>query len=399
MHAKKRLLYIFCVYAILVVLLKYHFMYVKNHHLTIFKPQAHSIIKNHTTKRENLQQYKQFYCADHPQLVITPTEGLGNRMRALVSAVHLAKLTGRRLSIAWSEMALMSSPPDLPCVQWADAALNQACLALDCHHATQDCVERFNQQDLYSLFPPDAPCIHLTTFTQWGDYLLDNSHTHGALAWVYARVPPGFILQRIASALPTDLHQQAAELRQRMLPPGGGTLISVHIRTHADQYDGGTVREAYHEQLLCVKAVQAHLHARGVTSAVFLESDSTHAKDEAHGLGFQYLTTLDAKAERSDLRATLLAWLLLGEADMLLGTHASSFSKTAALRTGAFLFQLPADAVATNADRRHNYSSLCSRALPSARTHDATFVLVPEPCADLFPGCPAFAVEQARPHR
>ena len=222
--------------------------------------------KNHTTKREDLYEYRHFYCADHPLLVITPTEGLGNRMRALVSAVHLAKLTGRRLSIAWSEMALMSSPPDLPCVQWVDGALNQACVALDCHHATQDCVQRFKQQDLYSLFPPDAPCIHLTTFTQWGDYLLDNSHTHGALAWAYARVPPGFILQRISSGLPTDLHQQAAELRQRMLPPGGGTLISVHIRTHADQYDGGTVREAYRPQLLCVKAVQAHLHARGVTS-------------------------------------------------------------------------------------------------------------------------------------
>ena len=204
----------------------------------------------------------------------------------------------------------------------------------------------------------------------------ENMRKNESIRFLYMQSPSRTILNEFAKALPVHVQQQAAELRQRMLPVGGGILISVHVGMHADHKDGDMIHEAYRPHLLCAKATQAHFDKQGVTSAVFLHSDSTRVKNEAHSLGIKYLTTLDTPAEYGDREHTILAWLLLGAGNVVLGAHNSSFSKTAAQRTGAFLYQLPVDASAMHADIRRT-------------------VLVPEPCVDFFQGCPVFALGHA----
>ena len=97
--------------------------------------------------------------------------------------------------------------------------------------------------------------------------------------------------------------------------------------------------------------------------------------------------------ELSDFEHTLLAWLLLGAGNVVLGADASAFSRTAAHRTGAFLYQLPLYGTAAEPGIWHNGSAPCCETALPAGTQDATAALVPEPCADLFPACPVFELE------
>lgn len=223
----------------------------------------------------------------------------------------------------------------------------------------------------------------------------DNIYKNQPMQVLYMNQPSRSILNHFAKALPFYLQQRAVELHERMLPAGGGMLISLCIRTDSDRKVGNMMHKAYRPHLLCAKAIQTHFDNQGITSAVFLHSDSMRVQDAAHSLGLKYLTTLDPQTELSDFEHTLLAWLLLGAGNVVLGADASAFSRTAAQRTGAFLYQLPVHAVATEVYIHHNHTPPCSNGLLRTHTRDTTHVLVPNVCADLFPGCPVFALEHA----
>jgi len=139
----------------------------------------------------------------------------------------------------------------------------------------------------------------------------DNMHKNESMRFLYMNRPSRSILNQFANALPIDLQQRAVELYQRMLPAGGGVLISLHICTGADREDGNMIREAYHPHLLCARATQAHFDKQGIFSAVFLHSDSTRVKNESHSLGIKYLTTLDTHAEYDNRDHTLLGVTLV----------------------------------------------------------------------------------------
>lgn len=224
----------------------------------------------------------------------------------------------------------------------------------------------------------------------------DNMHKNQPMQVLYMNQPSRSILNHFAKALPFYLQQRAVELHERMLPAGGGMLISLCIRTDSDRKVGNMMHKAYRPHLLCAKAIQTHFDNQGITSAVFLHSDSMRVQDAAHSLGLKYLTTLDPQTELSDFEHTLLAWLLLGAGNVVLGADASAFSRTAAQRTGAFLYQLPVHATGSDVHIWRNTSARQCHPISPTGTHNTAAVLVPEFCGHLFPGCPVFALEYAR---
>jgi len=232
-------------------------------------------------------------------------------------------------------------------------------------------------------------------------YLLDNPSTYGALLSVTQKIPVSVILRSFTDALNDNVWDTYRHIRARLSTPPDSRrhiILTLHIRTGADRYDGGTIKNLYLPQLRCAAVLQDRLPQRNMSSSIFIESDSTTVKSIAASMSsLSRAFFLDEHVERADLRLVIVLWMLLGDGDVFLGSHSSSLSRTAAQRTGNTLYQLPdrtsfADTTPNAAPK----SLQClNSALQSTKTHDAIFILIPTECAEIYPACPALSVVDA----
>ena len=167
-------------------------------------------------------------------------------------------------------------------------------------------------------------------------------------------------------------------------------ILTLHIRTGADRYDGGTIKNLYLPQLRCASIIQDRLAKHNMSSSIFIETDSTKVKSIAASmLSLSNAIFLDKHAERTDLQFVIVLWMLLGDGDIFLGSHGSSLSRTAAQRTGTTLYQLPAKSSFAIAEPKSLQCLNCP--LESTKTHDATFILIPTECSEIYPACPGIS--------
>jgi len=337
-------------------------------------------------------------------LFITPVEGFGNRIRAIVASHYIAFLTGRELNILWPEMSEFIQEIQIPsCVKWVQHTQTppRKCTVLDCHADIAKCIRLFTTQSLQEIFPESEPCIHLVSYTAWELYLLDNPSTYGALLSVTQKIPVSVILKSFTDALNNNVSDTYRHIRARLSTSPDSRrhiILTLHIRTGADRYDGGTIKNLYLPQLKCAAVLQDRLAQRNMSSSIFIESDSPTVKSIAASMSsLSSAFFLDGHAERADLRLVIILWMLLGDGDVFLGSHGSSLSRTAAQRTGTTLYQLPDRAsFAVDTPNSTSKSLQClNSALESTKTHDAVFILIPTECAEIYPACPGLSVVDA----
>lgn len=313
-------------------------------------------------------------------------------MRALIAAHYIALLTGRALVVVWPGFEDFIQPNASRCVKWAKKHPGtQPCRTLDCSVHVARCVAMFNTRSMHELFPDRERCIHLISYTAWDLYLLDNSATHGAVLSVTQKIPVSVVLGSVTLGLTSDVWRAYSTYRARMANRTAARhiMISLHIRTGADADDGGVIQNLFMPQLRCASLLQDHLLGLNVTSSVFIESDSIHVKSVAAAMHMTNVVLLGSHAERANLKYTIVLWLLLGDADVFLGAHTSSLSRTAAQRTGTMLYQLPHQKAFGDGER--TLQCVHDRA-PSTKTHDTVYILTPSECADVYPTCPAMSV-------
>ena len=333
-------------------------------------------------------------------LFLTPVEGFGNRVRAIIAAHYLALATGRELHIVWPEMnEFIHKTAVLPCVVWTTHVPVQTpkCMVLDCHVDVASCIRLFTTRTFQEILPASETCIHLVSYTAWELYLLDNPKTYGALVSVTEKIPVSVILNSFTAALSDSVWNAYKHTRARMsalVDSRRHIMLTMHIRTGADHYDGGTIKTLYLPQLRCAAVIQRRLAERNMSSSVFIETDSTKVKSIAAAMAsLSNAVFLEKHAERKDLQFVIVLWMLLGDGHVFLGYHGSSLSRTAAQRTGTTLYQLPAMASsATNTPNAPLQSLQCVVSpLESTKTHDATFLLVPTECSEIYPACPGIS--------
>jgi len=335
------------------------------------------------------------------KLFLTPVEGFGNRIRAIVASHYIAFITGRELNIVWPDMEeFIQKSQTPPCVKWIKhiPKQKQKCTILNCHANVAKCIELFTTRSLQEIFPESETCIHLISFTAWELYLLDNSRTHGAFLSVTQKIPISVILNSFTTALDDHVRNAYKHMRARMstsLDSRRHIKLTMHIRTGADRYDGGMIQNLYLPQLRCAAAIQNRLGQHNMSSSIFIETDSTKVKSIAKSMSsLSNAIFLDKHAERADLQFVIILWMLLGDGDVFLGSHGSSLSRTAAQRTGTTLYQLPVNSFFAMGTTNTNQKSLqCLESSPeSTKTHDATFLLIPTECSEIYPACPGISV-------
>jgi hypothetical protein len=329
------------------------------------------------------------------QLFLTPVEGFGNRIRAIIASHYIAVVTGRELNIIWPEMdEFLQERQTSPCAKWVARGETQNCLVLDCHMNIAKCINLFTTRSLQEIFPESEPCIHLVSYTAWELYLLDNSLTYGALLSVTEKIPVFVILNSFTAALNDNVWNNYRHMRARLSSSVGSRrhiIMTLHIRTGADHYDGGRIKNLYSPQLRCAAVIQNRLAQRNMSSSIYIETDSTKVKSIAFSMSsLSNVIFLDKHAERADLGSVIVLWMLLGDGDVFLGSHGSSLSRTAAQRTMTTLYQLPTkSSYGTNTPNAEPKSFQCLHSrVESTKTHDATFVLVPTECSQIYPACP-----------
>ena len=332
------------------------------------------------------------WCRSDRTLVFTPVKGFGNRMRALIAAHYITLLTARELVVVWPGFENFIQPNASRCVKWAKKHPGtQPCRTLDCSVHTASCADMFNTRSIHELFPDSERCVHLVSYTAWDLYMLDNAATHGAVLSVTKTIPVSVVLASVTLSLTLDVWHPFSTYRARMANRTAARhiMISLHIRTGADADDGGVIKNLFMPQLRCAGLLQDHLMRLNITSSVFIESDSTHVKSVAAAMNMTNVVILGSHVERANLKFTIVLWLLLGEADVFLGSHTSSLSRTAAQRTSTMLYQLPNKKEFGDGER--TLQCVKDRA-SSTKTHDPVYILTPSECADVYPACPAMSV-------
>jgi hypothetical protein len=333
-------------------------------------------------------------------LFLTPVKGFGNRIRAIIAAHYIALATGRELHIVWPEMdEFIQKSMVPPCVKWTTHVQVQTpkCMVLDCHVNIASCIRLFTNRTLQEIFPTSETCIHLVSYTAWELYLLDNPKTHGALVSVTQKIPVSVILNSFTAALNDTVWNAYKHTRARMsalVDSRRHIMLTVHIRTGADSYDGGMIKTLYLPQLRCAAVIQSRLAERNMSSSIFIETDSTKVKSIAAAMtALSNAVFLEKHAERKDLLFVIVLWMLLGDGQVFLGSHGSSLSRTAAQRTGTTLYQLPATPSSASNTANGSLKSLQCVVSPleSTKTHDATFLLVPTECSEIYPACPGIS--------
>ena len=220
----------------------------------------------------------------------------------------------------------------------------------------------FGTRGMHELFPDRDRCVHLVSYSAWDLYLLDNAATRGAAASMAREIPISVVLSSVALGLTPDVWQALSAYRAR-------TATDVMISLHAGA--------KFAPQLRCAGLLQDRLLGLNITSSVFIESDSIHVKNVAAGMQMTGVVVLGSHAERANLKYTIVLWMLLGDADVFLGAHTSSLSRTAAQRTGR-------SGVTPDGGR----TLQCAR----ARAANTVYILTPSECADAHPACRAMSV-------
>ena len=336
------------------------------------------------------------WCRGIPRkhLFLTPVEGFGDRVGAIIAGHYLALATGRALHIVWPEMdEFIDKSLVPPCVKWTTRVPvhTPQCMVLDCHVDVASCIRLFSTRTFQEIFPASETCIHLVSYTAWELHLLDNPKTHGALVSVTQKIPVSVILNAFTAALSDSVWSAYKHTRARMsalVDSRRHIMLTMHIRT------GGTINTLYLPQLRCAALIQRRLAERNLSSSIFIETDSPKVKSVAAAMAsLSNAVFLEKHAERNDLQSVIVVWMLLGDGHVFLGSHGSSLSRTAAQRTGTTLYQLPARASgATNTPDAPLKSLQCvASPLESTKTHDAAFLLVPTECAELYPACPGIS--------
>jgi len=335
------------------------------------------------------------------KLFLTPVEGFGNRIRAIVASHYISFITGRELNIVWPDIDKFIQRSQVPpCVKWITHIQlpKEKCTVLNCHVNIAKCIELFTTRSLQEIFPESEPCIHLVSYTAWELYLLDNSQTYGALLSITQKIPISVILNSFTTALNDNVWNMYRHMQARISNSSDSRrhiIMTMHIRTGADRYDGGIIKTLYLPQLKCASVIQDRLEKRNISSSIFIETDSKKVKSIAASMSsLSNAIFLDYHAEREDLQFVIVLWMLLGDGDVFFGSHGSSLSRTAAQRTGTTLYQLPANShFAMNTPNAEIKSLQCvNNPLDSTKTHDATFLLIPTECAEIYPLCPGISV-------
>lgn len=334
------------------------------------------------------------WASSNGRLIIFPTEGLGNRMRLISAGVYIARALQRTLSVVWPEMEALHhkksgsiSFTSLP---------SSPCYVIDCHKQPSLCLKNFQTLTLDQLFPKNYTCILVKSFSPLEKYLLDNFKTHAQIASQRNVFTPKEVWDDFLCTLTPSFKNEICGLGKALRR--ADVSLSLHIRTMADPTDGGKVRNLYKPQLLCLARLQRHFESQNFSTAVFFETDATFLKDPTllqNVWGVSSLFTLPTHAHRSNIRDTLLFWILLHEVDMPLTSHSSSLGMTGAERSGGPLpYALPnKHSFRFTTSRGEEATHECGSPLASTATHDLTHILVPSECTEIYPECPSMGVD------
>jgi hypothetical protein len=313
-------------------------------------------------------------------------------MRALVAGYYIAMALKRQLVVVWPEMkalhahsASRESPTTFSLSD--NVPPTKSCLVIDCVQKAFECKKDFTSKALTQLFPPEAGCIVLATFSPLDKYLLDNPRSYAQMAVLRHAYPPSEIFHSFLCTVDQSLRSSFCAWRAKLR--AADVSFSVHIRTGVDKADGGRVINMYAPQLRCLARLQLHFKQQNLSTISFIESDYDRLKDSSmlwNKFHVSSVLFLPTHAERSNLRETMIFWLLLGEGDVAISNYWSSLGITAAERAGgAAVYALPND-------RRHMFmvgpdeaSQECKQNLASTATHDLTHILVPTECAVILP--------------
>tara|TARA_B110001452_G_scaffold177498_1_gene148894 strand:+ start:58 stop:1458 length:1401 start_codon:yes stop_codon:yes gene_type:complete len=342
-------------------------------------------ISQYPSTAEALDAYASFHAAkvadaSTPTLVFTPNQyGLGNRLRAMKSALLVAMLTGRVFLVNWHEPVPLDTVVQPARIDWRTPAVEPAhdstalapaaagqrrviCLPFATAQHLPHCpwhMAQLKSQDLRVAYAGVAR-LEVFTFTDLNIYLADNPHYEALLHRLSADCPKrmGCLFDFLYSPGPR-VRERLASVLPPQAPASGGD--------GGDGGDGGAAYAPYtavqvrnrlwrQEQVNLASRVVGCL-ARWVpedgTSVFFTSDDDSLRPAAREEFGERFFemkggvyqawsrgSKVDVAAQplRSEEEDAVIKafadWFALRYASLLVWTYGSSFSKTAAEASG-----------------------------------------------------------------
>uniref|UniRef100_A0A7S1I7S9 Uncharacterized protein n=1 Tax=Eutreptiella gymnastica TaxID=73025 RepID=A0A7S1I7S9_9EUGL len=315
-----------------------------------------------TSMQEALDQYAVFHgeslqhvatngCQQARYLVMVADEGLGNRLRVLVSLYLMAMITKRVFVVDWVH------PFPLDNIFTAPVGLNWTAKApVQCTSKLYDFssnklnsrIDRMKTDDFVASYP--EPVVRIKTTIPFYGYLVHHEVWGPVLRRLFGMHGIPQLLQYLA--VPSPAVQRLVDpLLQRV---GNGELISVHLRTGVvDRQRNLWINDKTTHFLMSCVLTTFHMKVRHKRNPfVFMASDSAaeyewlakrippdrflrvpgraaHIASEQHSL--------------EDYQKAAADWFMLGEADLRFGTGGSSFSAMAMKRKAGLTYLFPRD--------------------------------------------------------
>jgi Xyloglucan fucosyltransferase len=311
-----------------------------------FHRQAISMLE---TSRDNVSKFK--------YVIVSPYEGLGNRIREVVASYVLALLTGRVLLVDWHEEDFVGTDyfangelqimkPELVRI----VRKHTKCPALE--NPMMAKMDMFLKPLSYHLGKGTIfeSCVYLhVTYPFAQEFLLLNSY-HGYVVRHLLTVEGYQTMYAALFTLNNRIWSIVTPLQERIRR--ADYAIGIQVRTgDVDRADSSFSSRAplrlYKDVVECARIIKNEADERGISMVAFVTTDSEWIISELQDALQDAFIYFDSRIghvkkfgtnQNAVISKAIVDWWLLGEVDEALASYRSSFAYTAVQRTGVKAF-------------------------------------------------------------
>jgi hypothetical protein len=319
-------------------------------------------------------------------MLIQPTQGWGNVVRSVTSALYMAMITGRVLLIEWKPDPLSKYFEQID-MQWELKKEHRAVMGYReceifkydvCGTQCEENLKKVKATDLNVLYPAATKCVKLVTYSPMNEWL-EESPYHRGLFKRLSGTEEWKQIYHLFFGKPTPLVE--ALIRRHVDRMKTASLIyGIQIRTGStgDSKEGRFITE---HTLATIKDCIDRIYEATDSKTLFtLTIDNDRYKEEFLSRGTQILDRLIMTAgnnmhtfKKPDYLPKAIAdWVLLSRTDVMILSPQSSFGNTAHRMKYGPVFYL------ANDDQKQDMNILNSE----------YFISAPPVCKDLFPNHP-----------
>ncbi len=262
------------------------------------------------------------------EITLVPVGGLGNRMKAIASAVDLVEKSGNKLRVVWfrdwglnAPFNQLFEPINHPLFRLKEASLSDLVL-LDRPRKRNFHIPRLYQKMVFHscLYEQEIEPLYLQGF-DFEKWARENARAYLAAYVAFAPYPSSLIAHLFT---PVEEIRQEIELRCQRFSQ---RMVGVHVR-RTDNVE--SIRQSPIE--LFYKKLDEEIAADNRTG-IYLATDSQEVKQEMRSRYGERVVAVDAPAERGSLegiRDGIADMYTLARTEKIYGSFHSTFSTMAA---------------------------------------------------------------------